>query len=168
MKTLTCSNCKSIHHWDYNKSYEALLESKLPSREVKCLCGTTLTIIRLKTDIPETSVVSQIGRETQERQRQIIEKRLNSPQIWCTNCKDNSGWYQERHHESIPLGHKNNLLCQHCSHTVLIIEGGVPEKYKQMNRPKVDRGYAGVVEDKRNRKTRKRREKVDKTPIIKW
>lgn len=167
MKQLTCKNCKLVHDWDYDRSYKALVESKLPRREIKCTCGNVMTTIKINKSIPETSVVSEVNRESSKRQMEIIEKRLKGPQIICTNCDKQSGWYKERENESLELGHKKNLVCGHCGHIVLIIEGGVPEKLKQINRPKVDKGYAGRIR-KNDKPIRKRREPVEKTPLIKW
>ena len=111
MRTLTCNSCKVTHDWDYKKSYDALVESKLPTREIKCLCGNIMTIIKINKSIPETSVIAQVNRESSDRQKEIIEKRLRSPQIVCTNCDKPSGWYKERENESLELGHKKNLVC---------------------------------------------------------
>lgn len=170
MKTLTCSSCKAVHPWDYDRSYKALVESGLPSREIKCLCGNPLTTIKINKDIPSNSVIAKVNRESQI-QREIIEERMKKPQILCPGCNKPSGWYKEREHESMPLGHKKNLVCQHCATIVLIIEGGAPEKFKQMNKPKVDIGYVGKKEElskKQNKKKIKRRVKTEKVPIINW
>lgn len=168
MKTLTCNKCKTVHKWDYDKSYKALLESGLPLREVKCPCGTVMNIIKIKKYIPKNSIIAKANREAALRGIKIVEERMKSPQIICQNCKKESGWYKERDHEIMPEGHTKNLLCGHCTHTVLVLEGGVPEKHKVINKPKVYDGYAGYIKKKRSEPVMKRRVKVDKTPIIKW
>ncbi len=174
MKTIICNKCKSEHPWDYNKSYKALLESNIPSRDIKCLCGNHMITIRINKNIPLTSIVSEKDNESNNRIKNIIEKRLKSTQIICQNCDKESGWYKNREHESVPLGVKKTLSCVHCCSAVLVIKGGKKEIYKSINKPKVDLGYAGRINKNIkskpiNRHTeRKVKVKIDNVPLINW